>query len=48
MKISYCFTKNAENIIKSLNKKFSNSDNHHAEPWNCRGNAQLKAKFINV
>ena len=36
MKVSYCCTQNVGNIIKSHNKKLINSNNHHAQPCNCR------------
>ena len=36
VKVSYCCTQNVGNIIKSHNKKLINSNNHHAQPCNCR------------
>ena len=35
VKVSYCCTQNVGNI-KSHNKKFINSSNHHEQPCNCR------------
>ena len=35
MKVSYCCTHNAGNIIKSHNKKLVDSSKHHAQPCSC-------------
>ena len=36
VKVSYCYTQNVENIIRSHIKKLINSINRHAQPGNCR------------